>query len=108
MTDALRHDHGGKLFQLFEGGETTFAKVTYTRWLCSCCKGITLVPVVPTRAQVLREIAEAFREQTLPTNSELSMAGGAGPFVDKGIEAYMEGQHDAYNFLDGLAKEAEG
>lgn len=107
MTAGIRHEHGGKLYLLGQGMETTFAGVTYTRWLCAGCKGVTLIPPTPTRARILRETAEAFRAQTLPTNSELSMAGGSGPFVDKGIEAYMEGQHDAYNFLDALAKEAE-
>lgn len=40
----LRHDHGGKLFLLKEGAETSFNQVEYIRWHCTGCKGITLVP----------------------------------------------------------------
>lgn len=59
------------------------------------------------RAEALREAADDYRQQALPVNSELSMLGGAGPFVDKGIEGYMEAQHDAWDWLRARADEEE-
>lgn len=59
------------------------------------------------RAEALREAADDYRQQALPVNSELSMLGGAGPFVDKGIEGYMEAQHDAWDWLRARADKEE-
>lgn len=40
----LYHDHDGKLHRLQPGGEVHVLKVLYTRWFCTECKAITLVP----------------------------------------------------------------
>lgn len=53
--------------------------------------------------RVLRATAEAIREAAPPLNAELSMHGGAGPFVDKGMEGYIEGVHDAFDLVNDRA-----
>lgn len=40
-----------------------------------------------------------------PLNAELSMQGGAGPFTDPGMAAYVEGFHDAWATVSALGNE---
>lgn len=59
------------------------------------------------RAATLEEAEKAVLEAAPPLNAELSMPGGAGPVVDRGIEAYTEGFRDAYVAVKALTPVTE-
>jgi hypothetical protein len=55
------------------------------------------------RRETLAEVEATVIAAAPPMNAELSMRGGEGPFVDKGMEAYIEGFHDAYAAIRTLS-----
>lgn len=74
----IRHQHGGKLFLLTKDGKTTFAKVIYDRWLCTGCKGITLVPefrglLNPEDGPILSVVAEGIFALIASDNTTIDM-----------------------------------
>ena len=54
------------------------------------------------RRAALDEAIDAILKEAPPANAELSMHGGDGPFVDRGMEAYIEGIHTAYEAVRAL------
>jgi len=64
--------------------------------------------IARARKTFLDEALAAIRKAAPPTNAELSMQGGAGPFVDRGMEAYIEGFHEAHDVVAALREAAGG
>jgi hypothetical protein len=53
----------------------------------------------------MRAAENAIIDHAPPLNAELSMQGGAGPFTDPGMTAYVEGFHDAWATVSSLGNE---
>lgn len=63
----------------------------------------TIRGLVALVEETKQEAVKVLLEAAPPLNVEMSMQGGAGPFVDPGMAAYVEGFGDAYGALNAWA-----